>query len=166
MGSVQKKIDILGRLKWLSIFLGVVMFAATEQLVGVWIATVLSMIANLAFFFICENGANAIICEHVAEDIKAAVSAIGNQKCMVETRKFSIGLVARVYLIGAGAKAPVYSGIVMDHIRSSWYKKKVWITQFIDMDNESEFDEAKEMLDDELYSDIEKLREEYKAKRK
>lgn len=165
MEKVKKKVDILNRVKWLSVVFGVVMFMATEEVVGILIATVLSLAANLAFFFICEKEANATICEHVADDLKKTVFAVGSQKCMVEIRKFQMGLLARVYLIKAGAKAPVYSQLVLDHIRSSWYRKEVWITQLVDMSSENEFEDAQEMLDDELYSDIQKMRDELKSKK-
>ena len=166
MEKVKKKIDILEKARWLGVLFGVIMFGATEPLVGVWIATALSMAANLGFFFICEKEKNATICEHVAEDLKAAISAVGNQKCLVETKKLQLGLLTRVYLINAGAKAPVYSQLVIDRIHSSWYKKQVWITQCGDLSSEGEFKDAQEMLDDELYEDIQKMRDDLKSKKK
>lgn len=159
MEQTKKKIFLLNKMKWISMIMGIIMFAYTEDAFGMGWALALGIIAAISFYFICNTEARRAICQYVADDLKDAVAKAGHKKCIVEIKSLKAGLVTRVYLIGAGSRAPICSKAVISRIKASWYRSAIWVTQLIDLDDESEMETAQSVLDEELLSDIKKMRD-------
>ena len=46
----------------------------------------------------------------------------------------------------------------------SWYRSRIWITQFVDVENEAELRDAEALLNEELLRNLKRQREEQKKK--
>jgi hypothetical protein len=77
---------------------------------------------------------------------------------VVEIKSIHTGLVTRIYLIGAGRLAARYGRTIISHISESWYHKSVWATQLVELEHESELEEAQSFLDEKLLEDIKRMR--------
>ena len=158
MEQTKKKISFLKRIKWMCLLFGFIMYISTESVFGLGWATALTVASMAGFYLICDGEARRTICQYVADDIKDAVASAGHKKCIVEIKSLRGGLITRVYLIGAGARAGICSKAVISRIKRSWYKSSVWVTQLIDLDDESQLETAQEMFNEELLSDLKKMK--------
>ena len=158
MKSVEKKVKIMKWLRWAGILPGVLMYEMTAGSFGSGWATVLAALAAAGFYYICDSEGRRTMCQFVADDLKQAVQKAGLSHCVVEIRSMNVGLITRVYLIGAGSLALRCNRAVLEQINRSWYKKSIWITQILELEHESELAEAQEFLDDALLEDIKKRR--------
>ena len=61
MESVRKKADLLGRIKWLGLLLGLLMYYATAYAFGDIVSTILACIAATVFYVMCENERKSIV---------------------------------------------------------------------------------------------------------
>ena len=59
MEQVEKRIRLLGYIKWAGLALGLLMYGVTLRAFGEAWATGLGVLAACAFFFVCEDGAAA-----------------------------------------------------------------------------------------------------------
>lgn len=159
MEQIKKRISLLKRVKWICLLLGFVMFISTNAAFGFGWAMSLSTAAAVGFYLICDGEVRRTICQYVADDLKDAVASAGHKKCVVEIKSLRGGLITRVYLIGAGARAGICGKAVINRIKRSWYKNSVWVTQLVDLEDESELETAQEMLNEELLSDFKKMKE-------
>ena len=98
------------------------------------------------------------MCQYVADDIRSAVNEAGHSRCIVEIRSISAGLITRVYLIRACGMETRLNRAIIERINQSWYRKDIWITQILGMEDESELAEAHEYLDEALLEDLKKKR--------
>ena len=158
MKSVQKKVKLMKNLRWIGMLLGIIMYECTVISFGSLLATFLGVISALAFYYICDSEGRRTMCSFVADDLKDAVLAAGHSRCIVEIKAMNVGLITRVYLIGAGSRALRCNREVLERINKSWYKKAIWVTQILELEHESELEEAQEFLDDALLDDIRKRR--------
>ena len=94
------------------------------------------------------------MCQHVADDLKNAVLEAGHNRCIVEIKSMNAGLITRVYLIRAEGKETLLNRVVLERINRSWYRKNIWVTQILGMEDESELKEAHEFLDEALLDDL------------
>lgn len=154
METVRKRIKIMKWIRWAGLPLGILMYAGTRQAFGQIIATALAVIAAAAFYFICNGEGRRTMCQYVADDLKAAVTAAGLSKCVVEIRSISTGLITRIYLIKAGPLAARCNRAVLERIRKSWYGKFVWVTQILELESEGDLEEARGFLDETLFDDL------------
>ena len=72
MEQVEKRIRLLGYIKWAGLALGLLMYGVTLRAFGEAWATGLGVLAACAFFFVCEDGKRGVLCEHIAEDLQEA----------------------------------------------------------------------------------------------
>lgn len=156
--DVRKRVKILKCLRWAGGIFGIVMYLATENVFGELIAVLLCLFATMGFFYICDGESRRTMCQFVADDLKSAVTAAGHSRCVVEIRSMSAGLITRVYLIGAGGLAARYNRAVLERINRSWYRKDIWVTQILELEHESELEEAHDFLDERLFDDLKQMR--------
>ena len=160
MKKVQKKVKIMKYIRWAGMVMAVIMYEGTVRSFGSGWATFLAVLAGLAFYYICDSEARRAMCTFVADDLRDAVLEAGHSRCVVEIKAMNVGLIPRVYLIGAGSMALRCNRAVMERINQSWYKKSIWVTQILELEHESELQEAQEFLDDALLEDIKNRRRE------
>ena len=164
MEQVEKSIRLLGYIKWAGLALGLLMYGVTLRAFGEAWATGLGVLAACAFFFVCEDGKRGVLCEHIAEDLQEAMERVGEQDCIFEIKSMKLGLIIRVYFIKAGEMAPRYGKALIEAIARSWYRSRIWITQFVDVENEAELRDAEALLNEELLRNLKRQREEQKKK--
>ena len=137
-----------------------------EPRLGEMWAMGLGTVAGVAFIYICNHEKNSVMIEHVAMDIKNALQARGYKDSVVEIKYLRAGMLIRIYVIKAGENAIYCNGIVVQTIAESWYKEKVWITQLVDVETREEIESARDTLDEELISDLKRMRDEAKGRKK
>lgn len=158
MEEIKKKVFFMKKIRWVGLILGIIMYECTVGSFGNGLSTFLAIVAALGFYYICDSEGKRTMCTFVADDLKAAVLAAGHSHCVVEIKSMNVGLITRVYLIGAGSLALRCNRAVLERINRSWYKKSIWVTQILELENEGELEEAQAFLDDALYDDIKKMR--------
>ena len=156
--KVKKKVLFMKRLRWIGLLFGVLMYCGTFLAFGHLIASLLGIAAGLGFYYICDSESRRTMCQHVADDLRSAVTEAGHSRCIVEIKSISTGLITRVYIIGAKGIAARYNRAVMERINRSWYKKHIWVTQIVELNHENELKEAHEYLDDALLDDLKRMR--------
>lgn len=156
MERVRKKADVLGRIKWMGLFAGLVMYYATVYTFGNTISTILACVAAVAFYYIFENERRSVVSKCVSEHLDGVLTKMGQRESVFEIRNTGRRMIIRIYLIKAGERAPLYSKAAIDAIAKSWYRSRVWITQIVDLNNQDEIPEAQKVLDDELFEDLKK----------
>lgn len=157
MDSVRKKTEILGRLKWLGFFAGLIMYYATVYSFGNIISMILACVAAIAFYYICENERRTVISKHISEHLSEVLAKVGQAENIFEIKSTGTRMIIRIYLIRARERAPLCSKAAMDAITKSWYRSKVWITQIVDIDNQEEIPEAQKTLDDQLFDSLKRM---------
>ncbi len=156
--DVRKRVKRFKNLRWAGGFFGIIMYLATEHAFGELLAVLLCLAATLGFYHICDAESRRTMCQFVADDLKAAVTAAGHSRCVVEIKSISAGLITRVYLIGVGSLAARYNRAVIERINRSWYRKDIWVMQILELESESELQEAHEYLDERLLDDLQQMR--------
>ena len=164
MEQVEKRMRLLGYIKWAGFLLGLVMYAATVHAFGETWAVVLGTAAACAFFFLCEDGKRGVLCEHIAEELQETVERVGDLDCIFEIKSMKLGLIIRVYFIKAGDEAPRCGAEIVRTITRSWYQSQVWMTQFVDLADEDELPEAAEALNEELLESLKAFRDRNRRK--
>ena len=114
MESVRKKADLLGRIKWLGLLLGLLMYYATAYAFGDIVSTILACIAATVFYVMCENERKSIVSRHVSDHLSEALTKIGQTESVFEVKTANMGMIIRVYLIRAGERAPACTKAVLD----------------------------------------------------
>lgn len=166
MEKVKKTIDILNKVKWLGLLFGVFMCLFIEPRLGEIWAMGLGTVAGVAFIYICNHEKNSVFIEHVAMDLKGALQARGYEDAVVEIKYLRAGLLIRIYVIRAGENAIYCNGIIVQQIADSWYKEKVWVTQLVDINERDEISDARDTLDEELISDLKRMRDDARGRKK
>ena len=152
--EIKKKIQFFKRLRWAGILFGLIMYLATFMAFGDVAAMLLAAAATAGFFAICSRESTRTMCQHVADDLKNAVLEAGHNRCIVEIKSMNAGLITRVYLIRPEGKETLLNRVVLERINRSWYRKNIWVTQILGMEDESELKEAHEFLDEALLDDL------------
>ena len=166
MEKVKKTSRLLGRLKWLGLVLGGIMcFLIQPRLGNIW-SVVLGTAAGIGFMFICENERKNVLCDHVADDLHSALEAGGYGDAAFEIKVMKPGMIIRIYAIGEDVDAARCNDIVVKKIAGSWYKERVWITQLVTVDSEEEIESTRKALDEELLSDLKKMKDEQRNNRR
>lgn len=163
--DVKKRVTIFKNLRWVGGIFGIIMYLATFQPFGELMASALCMCATIGFYRICDGESKRTMCQYVADDLRAAVAAAGHSRCVVEIKALSSGLITRVYLIGVTGIAARYNRAVMERINRSWYRKDIWVTQILELQNESELEEAQDFLDERLADDLDQMRQDRKNRK-
>lgn len=164
--NAKKRFILMNLIKWLGLGFGLIMFVATRDAFGQIWAAVLAVLAAVGFFVICHREGRNIMCQCVADDLKDAVETAGHSRCVVEIRSSHVGLLTRVYLIGAGKRAAMYGRAVVQRINDSWYRRSIWAAQMIDLMDESEIEDAQFLLDEELLKTLKQIRGELRDRSK
>ena len=68
MEQVEKRIRLLGYIKWAGLALGLLMYGVTLRAFGEAWATGLGVLAACAFFFVCEDGKRGVLCGFAGGD--------------------------------------------------------------------------------------------------
>lgn len=157
MDSVRKKAGILGRLKWLGLFAGLIMYYATVYSFGNVISMILACVAAVAFYSICENERRTVVSQYVSEHLSEVLKKVGQAENIFEIKTTGTRMIIRIYLVRARERAPLCSKAALEAISKSWYRSKVWITQIVDIDNQEEIPEVQRALDDELFENLKKM---------
>ena len=155
MKKLRKTLVFFARLKWLGLLLGAVMCIITLPSFGeVW-SVVLGTVAGFGFMYLCENEKKNIICDHVADDLHDALEKEGFHDVAFEIKVIRRGMIIRIFTIGTSEEdTAVCNAAIVRRISKSWYREKVWITQLVSVQNEDEIDEARKLLDEELFEDL------------
>lgn len=156
--EVKKRVMFFKRLRWLGLVFGIIMYCCTFMAFGDMAAVLLAGMASGGFFWICSRESVRTICQYVADDLKSAVMEAGHNRCIVEIKSLNAGLITRIYLVRAEGKETLLNRAVLERINRSWYRKNIWVTQILGMDDESELQEAHDFLDEALLEDIRKKR--------
>lgn len=156
--EVKKKVQFFKRLRWMGVIFGIIMYLATFMAFGHITATLLASLATAGFFAICSREGTRTMCQYVADDLKNAVKEAGHNRCIVEIKSINAGLITRVYLIRAEGKETLLNRVVLERINRSWYRKNIWVTQILGMEDESELKDAHDFLDEALIEDLKKKR--------
>ena len=159
METAKKRVTMMKRIRWAGLPMGLLMYMGTEQSFGTIAATVLAVVAAVAFYFICDGEGRRTMCQYVADDLRAAVAAAGLSRCVVEIKSINAGLITRIYLIQAGPLATRCNRAVFERINKSWYRKSIWVTQILELESEGELEEAQAFLDEALFDDLKKMRD-------
>ncbi len=159
MESVRKRADLLGRIKWLGLLLGIMMYYLTVGAFGDIVSTFLGCAAAVGFYLICDNERKSVVARHISDQLDEVLRKIGQRENVFEIKSTGTGMVIRIYYIGAGEKAALCTKAVLEAISKSWYRSRVWVTQIVDLERREEIPEAQRALNEELLSDLKNGRE-------
>lgn len=157
MDSVRKKAGILGRLKWLGILSGIIMYYSTVHSFGNMISTILGCVAAVAFYVICENERRRSLSSCVSEHLSEVLAKLGQEENIFEIKSTGTQMIVRIYLIRARERALLCSKAVLDAIDKSWYCSKVLITQIVDIDKKEDMEQMRSTLDEDLFEQLKKM---------
>ena len=150
----QKQVKTLSLMRWAAIIPGLIMYSATLDKFGYNWALTLSFLAVMGFCYICSKERRMILCESIVADIKKELQNLGHEKAVYELKNLKSGIIVRVYLIGAGAKAYLCNRAVIETLSRGWYSGHISITQIVDLASEADIREAKETLDEDLLDEM------------
>ena len=151
MEKERKKAELMGRIKWLGLLLGLVMYYGTVGAFGDVIAMILACVAATAFYIMCDKEKRSITISCVSKHLRGVLEDFGHTDNVLEIRSANSGLIVRVYLIGAGERAVACTKLILDTIAASWYHSRVWVTQVVDLQQRGEIPAAMRALDEELF---------------
>lgn len=154
-----RQVKNLGMLRWMAPIPATIMYLVTVDSFGYNWALTLAFLAFIGFYYICNKERQLVLCESIVGDIKSELARLGHEKAIYELKNLKSGVIVRVYLIGAGAKAYLCNRAIVDTLSKGWYSGHISITQIVDLSNESDLREAKETLDEDL---IDEMRERLK----
>lgn len=150
----EKQVKNLGLLKWMAPIPAVIMYMVAVDSFGYNIALPLSFLAFAGFYYICSKERRLVLCESIVDDIKSELARLGHDKVVYELRNLKSGIIVRVYLIGAGAKAYLCNRAIVDTLSRGWYSRHISITQIVDLPSERDIKDAKETLDEDLLDEM------------
>ncbi len=156
MERERKQAGILSRLKWMGILTGIVMYYATFTSFGSTFSTILACIAAVAFYTICENERRRVVSGCVSKHLSEVLAGVGQSETFFEIKTSNVGMLIRIYLIGAGDRTALCARAATNAISRSWYYSKVWMTQIADVKSEDEIPRLQKVLDEELIEGIKK----------
>lgn len=149
-----KQVKTLSMLRWAAVIPGLIMYNVALKAFGYNWALTLSFLAVMGFCYICSKERRMILFESIVDDIKKELKRIGHDAAVYELKNLKSGIIVRVYLIRAGAKAYLCNRAIVDTLSKGWYSKNVAITQIVDLDSERDIGEAKEALDEDLLDEM------------
>ncbi len=154
MEQIERQMAIFRYLRFGGALFGLLMYLGTRAAFGTVISVILGVLFAVGFFVLCEVQAQRAICQYVADDLKEVLLRAGHEKCIVEIRSLRVGMLTRIYLLGARQRVKGCGRTVTEHIRQSWYFQWIWGLQMIVLEDESEIAEAQELLDQRLMEDL------------
>lgn len=162
---MEKTLMKLSMASWLSVPLGLIMYFGTADAFGDEIAIPLGIIAATAFILILRKSSDQIISEMIAKEIREAIHRFGQIENYMEIKKANrTGIIARIYLINAGAKVSEINQAVKNRLESSVFKGRIWILQMTDIGSREELNETRQVLDRQLLEELRKIAKEKKDK--
>ena len=162
---MEKTLMKLSMASWLSVPLGLIMYFGTADAFGDEIAIPLGIIAATAFILILRKSSDQIISEMIAKEIREAIHRFGQIENYIEIKKANrTGIIARIYLINAGAKVSEINQAVKNRLESSVFKGRIWILQMTDIGSREELNETRQVLDRRLLEELRKIAKEKKDK--
>lgn len=162
---MEKTLMKLSMASWLSVPLGLIMYFGTADAFGDEIAIPLGIIAATAFILILRKSSDQIISEMIAREIREAIHRFGQIENYIEIKKANrTGIIARIYLINAGAKVSEINQAVKNRLESSVFKGRIWILQMTDIGSREELNETRQVLDRQLLEELRKIAKEKKDK--
>lgn len=162
---MEKTLMKLSMASWLSVPLGLIMYFGTADAFGDEIAIPLGIIATTAFILILRKSSDQIISEMIAKEIREAIHRFGQIENYIEIKKANrTGIIARIYLINAGAKVSEINQAVKNRLESSVFKGRIWILQMTDIGSREELNETRQVLDRQLLEELRKIAKEKKDK--
>lgn len=150
----EKQVKTLSLLRWAAIVPGLIMYNVALNAFGYNWALTLSFLAVMGFCYICSKERRMILFESIVDDIKAELKRVGHDAAIYELKNLKSGIIVRVYLVGAGAKAYLCNRAIVDTLSRGWYSRQVAITQIVDLASETDLREAKEALDEDLIEEM------------
>ena len=162
---MEKTLMKLSMASWLSVPLGLIMYFGTADAFGDEIAIPLGIIGATAFILILRKSSDQIISEMIAKEIREAIHRFGQIENYIEIKKANrTGIIARIYLINAGAKVSEINQAVKNRLESSVFKGRIWILQMTDIGSREELNETRQVLDRQLLEELRKIAKEKKDK--
>ena len=163
MSKAEKYSSRLTIIRWLCFAPALVIFAALRGPFGTLLSAAAGLCFGAAFFAICSRGSRRIICEEIVADLTEAISKLGHREILFEVRKFTPGLVVRIYLVRARQLTPACVKLIRARIKNCWYRRYVIATQVTDVNGLEDVEKARRRLNRELLEDLtQKLKKENK----
>ena len=154
MEQVERQMEMFRRLRFGGVLFGLLMYLGTRAAFGMIISVILGALFAVGFYMLCEMQAQRTICQYVADDLKDVLLRAGHEQCIVEIRSLRVGMLTRIYLLGARQRMKGCGKTVTEHIRQSWYFHWIWGLQMIVLEDESEIAQAQALLDQRLLEDL------------
>ena len=154
MGKAERLSTRLEKIRWLWFIPSALMYIGTQIPFGKGPALMVSMVFGVAFYLICSRGRPMIICEEIIRDMRSTLEKLGEHEGVFEVKNFSPGLVVRVYLIMASQMVPEFNRALREKIEKSWYKKLVWMTQVVEVEDSYEIKAARRALEESVLNDL------------
>lgn len=148
-----KKLDPL---KWMSFPLGLIMLGSIWDIFGIFVSTIISIIAALIFYTIVVREQTRQAGLEFTEIAKDALKKTGDMQSYVEVRKNRYGIVARVYLIGAKSQVKKIYNEIVKNLENSRIKDDIIAMQVTDVEEHSRIGDARSRLNRQLMEEIKK----------
>lgn len=151
---MEKKVRMLSAMKWLGFPLGFIMYFGTVDAFGDVISSLLCGIATLSFWFLVRRECNRVIGQSIADEIRDAIKGAGAFESIIEIKRASGGIIARVYLIGAREKVNLIRSSISNKFEHSSLRKYLWIMQLTDMPSKDYLKATQKKLNDQLMEEL------------
>lgn len=151
---MEKIVNAIGVLKWLSPLLGLIMYMGTVESFGAWLAGILACIACGAFWVMMTRERTRLIGATIANEIREAITETTEVESIIEIKRMKSGILARVYLIGGKDKAILVNRAVARRIEQCTFKEYLWVMQLTHMSARGDLRETQRMLNEQLIEEL------------
>ncbi len=151
---MEKTVHVIGKLKWLSPVLGLIMYVCTAESFGQLPALVLGGIACVAFWMLMISEKSRLIGATIASEIRQAITETTEAESIIEIKRLRSGIIARVYLIGSREKAALVNRAVARRMDQCKFKKYLWVMQLTNMPGKGDLRETQRMLNEQLIEEL------------
>lgn len=157
---MEKTVNIIGKLKWLSPLLGLIMYACTVDSFGELPSAVAGGVACGAFWMLMVSEKSRLIGATIASEIREAITETTEAESIIEIKRLRSGIIARVYLIGGRDKAAMVNRAVARRMEQCTFKKYLWVMQLTNMSGKGDLRETQRMLNEQLIEELMRNRKE------
>lgn len=157
---MEKIVNVIGKLKWLSFLPGLVMYAGTAYSFGELPAALLGGVACGTFWSLMVSERSRLIGATIADEIREAITETTEAESIIEIKRLKSGIIARVYLIGGRDKAAQVNRAVARKMEQCTFKKYLWVMQLTNMSGKGDLRETQRMLNEQLIEELLKKRRE------
>ena len=150
---MERRIQILRWVKWGGVILGWIMYWFTRSF-GYVIGIPFGVAATVVFWVLIREEETRTIGKSIAQVMDRAIRSVSEVRHMIEIKRIKPGIIARVFLIGAGPDTEKIRGTVRKELEESGLKRYIWAFQLTDMENTAQLAENQKRLNDQLIEHI------------